>query len=233
MMNQYPSKEDDEQWFECQKQLFKSDLDQVAKRPKINRNGMYQAWHGCTIIMNVIMDDIPMYNELYKIMSANKDITHGLALLPVDSYHVTLKGLFNQTDELKQYNTLIDEHMNKFIELDRLFMNAKTDEKCFVEFERCGEQYDGCTWLVKTVNEQDELKLRQLENTIIKEIPGVDRRLQRWHLTLGYNFGSRETQERLKYALRTIEMPRRIRVERPRVCWFNDMTKFNPIQYDN
>lgn len=226
--------------------LFKcnADLPQPTKA-KVNDIGEYVRWEGCTIVMALHPQHAVAADHYFSRLQSDPMVTDHIALLPSASYHVTLRGIQNRTkyENGEQYNAYIDDHMLSLEELDQHFSDEFSDPNVLIsmvaDFDASSEGSRGGQTIYFSHAKEHQQKLRDLEIYCCEKIPNISKsKQQQWHLTLGYMYKkpkNKGTSQALVSCLRGYmseflsECDGTLSFERPRVCWYNDMTCFHPL----
>ncbi len=207
-------------------------------RSKVDESGAYVRWEGCTIVMAAAESCISALGNLYNSLNQDPLIVAHIALLPPSSYHVTLRGIKERANcnNGKEYNQYIDRYFKKLISLDKSFAAMFHGREICMKVDEMSLE---CSFGFESLRFMDagdaEADLRALEMECQQSL-FLSSRPQRWHLSLGYAFKrpKSEVKEQIQARFREHvaafmnECPF-LTFDRPKVCWFHDMTAFHPI----
>ena len=78
---------------ECLKQLLCDPSTPQPTKLRVNELKQYIEWEGCTAIMKLHEKSHGLAKKIYDALNENDTVNQLVALLPPESYHVTLRGL--------------------------------------------------------------------------------------------------------------------------------------------
>lgn len=176
---------------------------------------------------------------IYSNLSEKTIINEYVALLPISSYHVTLRGIKERykCQSGKEYNEFVTSYYKKMMTLDQIF-SEEFKQSDTIEFDFDISTVDKAPYaglsLHFSQSKNKEECLRKLEDISINllNLP-LDK--QSWHLTLGYfkNIPDKKQKKLIKQAVKealNINSGKyTLYFSRPSVCHFNDMTNFELI----
>lgn len=191
--------------------------------PKLNEQGKFINFPGVTLIAKIREADMNFWQEIHAALDAIPELKNNYALLPVDSYHMTVNYLYtkHQIGEDKWINFLTGQ-MQNLRNLNASLSDVTSD--FVIGFKR----------IIVTNVIQIEVELSQQDNdtvcqiaknhTISKSTP------KNFHITLAYkipgkNINFAAIQEQLNQIVAGLFITE-IQLASPRLCYFNDMTKF-------
>ena len=212
---------------------------------KIDQHGTYLPFPGMTIVMMLKRKRGGEEEKLFQELCSHEAITSHVALLPIASYHVTLRGICTRMDfgSKDEYMRALKEKEEDLRKLDELFKtNCKNElqEPLRFEFDRESTIKDPRMFTIVFKSAQNnEAIVRKWEHEAKVRL-GLNEVLQHWHMTLGYIYKPKEMvqcNEHVQAAfLRVVDFfdaqKDQFIFETPRVCWFHDMTEFIPIKYE-
>lgn len=216
------------------------DPDSPSPGSKIDSIGNYRIWEGSTIVMALDDSCVIPARTLFDALCADRLITSHLGVLPLKSYHVTLRGMKNRKDfrSGNEYNIYLRESRNAMIMLDTRFR----EESCLsdgirLEIDLAASLSSPLPSLRFFESGPHEEKLRQWEQEAVSAFSMKKSRRQSWHLSLGYYYKTPATEAEAVSLRGAVERCIRafaaecpiVVLDRPRVCTFRDMTHFEPV----
>jgi hypothetical protein len=224
---------------------------------RVNESKQYVSWEGCTIIMPLVnfskgSKEHRLVNDIYNRLKNDPVIDCYVALLPPESYHVTLKGICERYkyQNGKEYNSHIESMYIKICEIEQMFAESSIDIIHFNFDIKTIDDAPYCGLSLEFGNagmdEQNvEQILRNFEQIVMNDL-NLSVKKQSWHLTLGYfykNNGKLNDEEKvlikcavkialidaMKEHLNPNNNMCTFSFSRPPVCCFKDLTQFNKL----
>lgn len=190
---------------------------------KVDSEGNYLNFSGLTIISYVDHTNI-IYSKLFDLLSSNKQITEKYAVLPIDSYHMTIVSIVDQRNfpNIDLYINTHEVELNQIIaNLNNLFTNTIQAKIIDIIVENVISIY-------LELNE-DTLNVIKLLTEKLK-VDCVDYKIPKhFHITLAYAYKpvASTEQNQIKNMLENnIMLNEYVHLHIPKLCKYNDMTKF-------
>ena len=192
---------------------------------KINEKGDFCPFPGVTVVSAIKAEDYQFWEELYNLLNKCELAKQYYSWLPFESYHMTTLSLYTKLDVgAPDWKGFIEKNLPKFQEIAKLL-----DEKSFTPDIELGELEVGYGVLFNLKLPEDQ---QQLINSVTSLL-GFSDKLPHWpHLALAYRY--KETTSEINKAIRTELEPvlgflgKKIQLEPPKLCYFNDMKAFIP-----
>jgi hypothetical protein len=194
---------------------------------KLNEKGEYMQFEGMTVVMPLESDLSAMYEELKQVMPNTVE-----ALLPLDSYHVTVTGIrcrfhFKTCDK---YNEFLEQYLMAFTRLKKEIPVGKARFTLENPAEPSMPQITGH---LKPADDETARYLQQVCDICERHL-GKFFRKSRSHLTISYKIpSSRELtyteSKQIADILNKHLYEKVITFGTPALCKFNDMTAFIPV----
>ena len=192
-------------------------------------------------------------HTLHARLQADGDIVAAYALLPLSSYHVTLRGVdtVHEARGAREYNNGVVRRMAAMLELEQSFCDVNTPFHLEPRYRQrlaaspvaaAGARVPNYAHVHLEATGAAETQLRQWESASLDFLQLQPGR-QEWHMTLGYwrpraanvaeqAFAQRQhiASQKLAALLTAFFEANVVEVTRPRVCWFHNMTQFAPLE---
>lgn len=198
---------------------------------KIDEFGNYLPFPGFTVVADVYQQNLELFSRIFSQLQNSSLITEYNSLLPAESYHITQFSLMEQKKmNEKQWDDWIQSRMGTMTAVHK---HLKHETKAFTF--RIVAIYNKKLTLYCEVDPIAEETQRQVAGMTSYErnIP------MKFHISLGYQFKPFPTPDVAVLVgdeLRRIlseELPHHetvsLNAERPKLCYFHDMTKFIPF----
>lgn len=227
-------------------QLLCDPLSPQPTKHRVNESKQYVRWvitrrEGCTIIMQLHAKSHGLANLIHETMTLNQIINQSVALLPPESYHVTLRGIGERFkyQNGSEYNQHIESKYKKILQLNQIFNESKIDQ---IEFDFDIRTFDdapycGLSLCFKNAGTCEKI-LRDYEKLVVNEL-ALPTKEQTWHITLGYFYKNQMSESEkavLKAAVKEVltnvvkhEDNSKFYCSKPMICSFKDMTHFEPL----
>ena len=189
----------------------------------------YQPFYGITCVLHLRNDCFEAWGKLlYQRLAADPIITNVMALLPPESYHVTLRGL-------EPCIELFSSPEEMFLKLKAAqdSLNRLTKDKPIIMLPQISSRL-GSFNLSSPSNSQESL-LRSGEELLLGLLPDEQsQRMQKWHLSLGYNIGKppksalKAAHTALTHHINVMGLPQ-LHVITPEICVYESMEHFKPL----
>lgn len=199
---------------------------------KVNETGSFMPFRGATVIARIKKEDHSFWSDITKVLSECTNFSEYYAILPTDSYHMTVTNLFVEEDSGS-------EPWEKFIGDKKPFFQSlhQAIEEKLSAFEITLEDPYEYGALFLRVNLSSEIQ------KIIKEIAKAfniqEKMPTSFHITLAYRYKASDLSNRemframnasikesIVHVIKSHKEP--IILEAPELCFFDDMTKFTP-----
>lgn len=189
---------------------------------KIDERGNYLPFPGTTVVAAIRDADLPLWRALHAALDSLDVVKEHYALLPAESYHMTTSDLFTAREHgLARIEGELP-HLREFHQA--LVENAYEPS---IVVEGFSVRPNVCRLNLAFSEEQQAINKDVCERFgFLDRIPPV------FHITLGYSF--RPTSERIRDTISeaigaTLKCwGKRYVLDQPRLCYFDDMTKFIP-----
>lgn len=196
---------------------------------KLDKQGQFSLFPGVTVVAQVSPEDQVFWSRVYAVLSESKHIRDNFSLLPPDSYHLTTLNLYTEQDfGSQQWPLFLNQHLIFFQHLHQL-LSQTYDFTPTIRFKTIIS--DGVLQLEVALPKDQVSKIDGIANQL-KMQKGVPRF---FHITLAYQNKSISQSTELaiaSYLKETLSWLIDSNVEKvlqaPRLCSFNDMTKFTP-----
>jgi hypothetical protein len=197
------------------------------RREKIDNEGNYLPFSGYTMVSHIMHPPPKPFTDLVNYLSSS-ELQKYYSFLPTASYHVTINPLENVQDEHKsllhdQQRKLIEQNSSTMCTAEKL-IRSKT-----IQIEVQFKNDDNNRNFENVIQNVRSIELQQANILKKDTMP--------WHLTLAYqykNIEDDETKTRLDQIIENIpqssSLPFDIPLDHIRICHFDDMTQFTPIQ---
>lgn len=200
---------------------------------KIDDNGNYIRFPGVTVVCAIQEENIKFWQQIHHcITTLGKQY---FAPLPFDSYHMTTYDLFTV---LRDGGADWQQTIKDKIEFYKALHDTLEQKKFTTPLSCEMVKIQICSVI------QLEIALPQDQVQLVKEIAeqfGLQNRVPySFHITLAYQYKSMgeeadliksELEKRLQQLIDA--MPQGVRLSYPKLCYFNDMTQFNPWTVDH
>jgi hypothetical protein len=222
-----------------EKEELRNTLKARAENPqqKKLKGGVYLPFYGVTCVMALSSDEKyqSWAKQLYTALAADPVVTTGMALLPPESYHVTLRGLEAALEGQgpEQTSRLYDDYARVQKLLYEVCHGAPP---ITMKVKRSGPgRFD------MECGAMTEKLLRSMEGLVVQELlardaPDETKHQQAWHLTLSYAVdGGRKSdsflaaQKKVDEIVRRLGAPGDLVFDPPRICTYSSMQRFDPL----
>lgn len=217
------------------------ELNGGPKLDKVSQEGSYLPFPGFTSVASVINVDgenNKLFHRLYDILKSNSLITSYFALLPIDSYHITILGVVCKTRmSEKGWSQWFTSHIDSLVDTHKQF-EEKTRGFNFRISSLDGGDAPRLTLYV-TMDLDTEITFRTLaKSTASLQHTGMPQ--QGFHITLGYQYRPYDNTTifpRIKQAVVAALVDvfgvgyqlTNFVAKKPKVCYYPDMTVFIPL----
>eukprot|EP01102_Stenamoeba_stenopodia_P005035 TRINITY_DN15538_c0_g1_i1.p1 TRINITY_DN15538_c0_g1~~TRINITY_DN15538_c0_g1_i1.p1 ORF type:complete len:211 (-),score=46.86 TRINITY_DN15538_c0_g1_i1:75-707(-) len=201
-----------------------SDYDVQPRRIyKVDKTGKYQRFPGLAVVADLNTDLTEWYRELDRVFPK-----HAQAMLPLNSLHVTIKGLWTQ----KSFSSVKDYNKHLLKSLPGLNAMKKSLAETGSEFTLKVSGTKPVTVYLQPADQPTKDLLNKWDK-IINECANLKNPYeQKYHLSLSYlyNYDAVVTEREEREALRVVNtIPQLLSFKPPHLCKFNDMTEFIPL----
>jgi len=193
---------------------------------KIDSNGRYCRFPGITIVSAIRSEDLEIWTQLYNQLEKCENLKEYYSLLPVESYHMTTSGLYNQKrDGGSNWEGLLNEKLPQLRQL-----NKTLSEKAFspeIIIDSLSLRKIGITLYLKLKEEH-----RQIIQEVAEKFGLADKVPKSFHISLAYTYKVpaedklKEMKKQLKSSVDCIG--KTFKLDSPKLCYYNDMTAFIP-----
>ena len=237
---------------------FQSDVSKLLCDPssphpttsRVNESKQYISWEGCTIIMPLSKNpnNVDLAEKIYKRLKTDPVIDEFVALLPPESYHITLRGIRERCkyQDGKEYNEYIVSKYKKMCEMDKIFAESEIDS---IQFDFDIKSIDSAPYCGLSLYFENagpnEKMLRNFEDIAADHLD-LSIKEQGWHISLGYfykNDGklSKKEKKLIKSSVKSALIDAMkdnmnpdngmctFSCSRPTVCYFKDLTQFEKL----
>ena len=186
---------------------------------KINNKGEYIPFHGWTVVANV-HDSFKMIENYIK---NSPELSKCFGALPSESYHVTIYNIWSQGCSKRDL-----PNMEGWLHSLYYHLSKQEWQDVQLEFEDiyCYGTLGICFKETESMSNLDNARLEMIEKSGINDNMGI------YHMTLGYMYQEPDNEEELHKEIRMLKIllqDQMFKLDKPRVCQFNDMTCFTPI----
>ena len=217
---------------------------------RVDLDGNYIPWQGITSIMLLNEKSRELAETIHARLENSEIIKKYVALLPVSSYHVTLRGIRERfrCQNGKEYNEYILAKRKQLEELSKNLEESKIDVVGFDFDIKTIENapYAGLSMHFESAKDKKEEKdeeekgkddeecLRKLEDMAV-DCLGLPLKRQGWHMSLGYfykNIGKKDkklVKEAVKDALNINDGSYTLYFSKPAIYHFKDLSHFEPL----
>ena len=221
--------------------------------PKISTTGEYLPFYGWSII-SMVSNDLKIVENY---ISKHQIIRKYVSALPSSSYHMTLYNLWSNgqpllPQQLRCLKRIAPEQMKTFVEDSKKY-ELFNPHGCINEllykmyFEMNQDKWEPKKITIKKVffnGNAIRMSLQQPENTFVQinnnreklaQMAEVEDGMGSYHITLAYKYKDLN-QEDLTILNNEVEIinllleNQTVTLERPMVCYFDNMTEFKPFQ---
>ncbi len=196
--------------------------------PKLNASGQYTRYPGVTVIAAVLEKDNDLWSDIRECLTSSSASEY-FAFTPVTSYHMTVFNLFTERGVGKlKWNSFIKNNLGYF---EALSHALSSQEEINFRVTNIIVTNGG------TINLLVEPSAEQISDYInIAKAYGAEEGIPVFHITLGHCFKlmkpavEAQVKAQLKTELASIFKyhAEPLKVAAPKLCSFQDMTKFKP-----
>lgn len=188
---------------------------------KIDADGNYLQFRGITLISPLHEEQEGLWNDFVSHLEKVKHIKKYYALLPKESYHVTIINLFSEKDDC---GTLLNQIINNYKRISEI------GDKINKLFKVTEEVMLQGMFLTKTMHVNVKFD-NTLEEFIDLNTEKEFKRIHPFHITLAYKFkdgieNDLDAQNEIAELNKQLNN-KQIKIKKPSIATFNDMTKFN------
>jgi len=194
----------------------------------VNDKGEFPPIRGMTAIAPVIKDDSLLWKQLYDFLDSNSKLKEYFSLLPPESYHTTLFGLYTENDAKEgDWNQFVNDRLVLMQTINQGLEDANIIPAVTVNHV----EIDSVIIIALTLDKEQEASIHAL----VKELGLEDNKIpvHGFHLTLAYKYKDgmeKADADLIKNAIETKirELFQTFRYEAGQLCYFNSMTAFIP-----
>jgi hypothetical protein len=198
----------------------------ISNYEKMDDNGNFQPYNGITVVSHTIENEKIHWNSLYVSLNKCYRVNELVALLPPESYHMTLVGLSTEEKVAGKWMEFVDNQLSLMYKISD-FLNQKQIRPIVtvsgVDFTK-----------VLVVNFKLEPECQAAINSFAKEF-NLEKNLPKhgFHLTLGYVRGKSIEKDDLFRIKSFVEEKLRksfekISFDAANLCYFKSMSHFEP-----
>lgn len=189
---------------------------------KINDSGNYLTFQGVSIISPVGYKNQDLWLQIETLLQNSNLIRKYFALLPLQSYHMTLFNLFTQEEYSSNWPSVISENKDFFQKINQRLFEVTFEPEVSLEYVN----YYGAIQLILSLRADQKVHISHLAEEFKIKIPSS------FHITLAYEYrpidDDKITTELSKLATMCKGYNSPLVLTAPNLHFFHDMENFTP-----